>query len=72
MVFLIQNTQTRDATAVHLKLDELLRSIQNARTGLVQLEKLSDEELQSLQEEFARLCERNKIQPAGAQPQSAS
>src|SRR6476660_8522616 len=44
MVFLIQNTQNRDAKAVHLKLDELLRGVKGARTGLVDLEDLTDEE----------------------------
>ena len=59
MVFLIQNTQNRDAKAIHLKLDELLRSVEGARTGLVDLEDLSDTQLQRLQEEFKRLRERN-------------
>ncbi|MCK6627469.1 MAG: low affinity iron permease family protein [Anaerolineae bacterium] len=58
MVFLIQNTQNRDAKAIHLKLDELLRGIKGARTGLVDLEELSDEELEQLQQEFRRLRER--------------
>jgi low affinity Fe/Cu permease len=55
MVFLIQNTQNRDAKAIHLKLDELLRAVSEARTGMVDLEDLSDAELQRLQEEFERL-----------------
>src|SRR5215207_3511209 len=55
MVFLIQNTQNRDAKAMHLKLDELLRSVEGARTSMVDLENLSDEELNSLQGEFRRL-----------------
>ena len=54
-VFLIQNTQNRDAKAIHLKLDELIKGVSGARTGLVNLEKLSDEELAELQEEFNRL-----------------
>ena len=54
-VFLIQNTQNRDAVATHLKLDELIKGVEGARTGLVNLEKLSDEELQALQEEFDKL-----------------
>ena len=54
-VFLIQNTQNRDAVAIHLKLDELIKGVEGARTGLVNLEKLSDEELQALQEEFDKL-----------------
>jgi low affinity Fe/Cu permease len=55
MVFLIQNTQNRDAQAVHLKLDELIRAMKGARNRLVDLEKLSDEELQRLEKEFHRL-----------------
>src|ERR1017187_4051881 len=47
MVFLIQNTQNRDAKAIQLKLNELLRAVKGARTGLVNLESLSDEELTS-------------------------
>jgi low affinity Fe/Cu permease len=58
MVFLIQNTQNRDAKAMHLKLDELIRAVQGARNRLVDLEKLSDEELKQLEEQFTRL--RNK------------
>jgi low affinity Fe/Cu permease len=54
-VFLIQNTQNRDATAIHLKLDELIKGVGGARTSLVNLEKLSDEELTALQDEFNRL-----------------
>jgi low affinity Fe/Cu permease len=57
MVFLIQNTQNRDAKAIHLKLDELIRSVEGARNGLVNLEALSDEELKRLQREFERLSQ---------------
>jgi low affinity Fe/Cu permease len=55
MVFLIQNTQNRDAKAVHLKLDELIRALGPARNNLVDLEKLSDDELKKLETEFERL-----------------
>src|SRR6266581_4803981 len=55
IVFLIQNTQNRDTKAIHLKLDELLRGVKGARTGLVNLESLSDEELDRLQEQFKRI-----------------
>ena len=55
MVFLIQNTQNRDAMAMHLKLDELIRAMEGARNRLVDLEKLSDEELKRLEEQFTRL-----------------
>ena len=55
MVFLIQNTQNRDAKAMHLKLDELIRAIKDARDELVDLEDLSDEELKKLEEQFRRM-----------------
>ena len=54
-VFLIQNTQNRDAIAIHLKLDELIKGVPSARNHLVNLENLTDEELTALQEEFTRL-----------------
>jgi low affinity Fe/Cu permease len=57
MVFLIQNTQNRDARAIHLKLDELIRSVRNARNSLVDLEDMSDEELDKLQQEFRKFRE---------------
>src|SRR5437016_2590900 len=59
MVFLIQNTQNRDTKAIHLKLDELLRGVAGARTSLVNLENLSDDELERLQKEFERLRNRS-------------
>ncbi|WXA89728.1 low affinity iron permease family protein [Pendulispora rubella] len=58
MVFLIQNTQNRDAKAIHLKLDELIRCNANARNGLLALEDMSDEDLKGLQTEFEQLRER--------------
>jgi low affinity Fe/Cu permease len=58
MVFLIQNTQNRDAKAVHLKLDELIRALGPARNKLVDLEKLSDDQLKTLEEEFEKLRKR--------------
>jgi len=69
MVFLIQNTQNRDAKAIHLKLDELIRAVTGARTHLVDLENLTDEELNRLEREFRRIHEREKRKaemPAGA------
>ena len=55
MVFLIQNTQNRETRIVTLKLDELLRGVEGARTGMVQLDHMSDADLESVQREFARL-----------------
>lgn len=65
-VFLIQNTQNRDAKAIHLKLDELIRSADGARNHLVNLQELTDEELEQLQAEFTKLRERNTV--AAAEP----
>jgi low affinity Fe/Cu permease len=59
-VFLIQNTQNRDARAVHLKLDELISSIDGARNRFVDLEDVSDEELAILTNQFKQLRERAK------------
>ena len=55
MVFLIQNSQNRDAKAIHIKLDELIRGVRGARTELVDLEELTDEELDRLHAEFKAL-----------------
>lgn len=55
MVFLIQNTQNRDAHAIHLKLDELIKAVDAARNQLIDVEDLSDEQLKQLQEEFKRV-----------------
>jgi low affinity Fe/Cu permease len=63
MVFLIQNTQNRDAKAAHLKLDELIRALKGARNELIDLEKLSDEDLTSLEKQFElvrKKAERNE------------
>lgn len=61
MVFLIQNTQNRDARAMHLKLDELLRAVKGARVSMANLENLPDEELKKLSDEFRQLCEKRGI-----------
>jgi low affinity Fe/Cu permease len=55
MVFLIQNTQNRASKVVHLKLDELIRALGPARNKLVDLEELSDDELNNLEREFQKL-----------------
>jgi low affinity Fe/Cu permease len=69
MVFLIQNTQNRDAKAMHLKLDEIIRALKGARNQLVDLEDLSDEELKKLEEQFRRL--RTKAERNGTRPRKA-
>ena len=60
VVFLIQNTQNRDAKALHLKLDELIRSHVPARNEMIDIEKLSDEELDEIEHRYALICEERK------------
>jgi low affinity Fe/Cu permease len=55
MVFLIQNTQNRDAKAIHLKLNEIIRALHPAHDEMISVEKLSDEELDRLSEFYARI-----------------
>ena len=69
MVFLIQNTQNRDAKAIHLKLDELIRSTSRARNSIINLENLTDEELTRLQNEFAQLQKRAQSKQPNGKPQ---
>jgi len=57
MVFLIQNTQNRDALAMHLKLDELIQSMEGARDRLIGLEESTEGELDELHEEFQKVVE---------------
>jgi low affinity Fe/Cu permease len=66
MVFLIQNTQNRDAKAAHLKLDEVIRALKGARNELIDLEKLADEDLTSLEKQFERV--RKKAEGDGNNP----
>ncbi len=54
MVFIIQNTQNRDFTAIQLKLDELLRASKNTHRGMVNLHNMSDEDLRRLEKAFER------------------
>ncbi len=65
MVFLMQNTQNRDSKAIQLKLDELLRGVKGARTGLVKLETLTEEELVGLESEFEALQRSRQSGPTG-------
>jgi low affinity Fe/Cu permease len=66
MVFLIQNTQNRDAQAVQLKLDELIRVNRMARNAMIDLEDLSEEELERIREKFAGLAEQRASAAATA------
>jgi low affinity Fe/Cu permease len=62
MVFLIQNTQYRDAEAVQVKLDELLRSTRGAHNALLDLEELEDQELDEIRGRYAELATRAREQ----------
>src|ERR1700738_3365237 len=61
MVFLIQNTQNRDTSALQLKLDELIRVSESARNKLLTLEDLTEAELEQMKETFARIADRGGI-----------
>ena len=56
MVFLIQNTQNRDAEAMHVKMDELIRALEGAHNALLDLEELEDEELDEVRERYRKLA----------------
>jgi low affinity Fe/Cu permease len=55
MVFLIQNMQNRETRAINLKLDELLRAISTARNDIIDMENVSDEELEEVEEQFHQI-----------------
>lgn len=56
MVFLIQNTQNRDTAAMHIKLDELIRAVDNAHNALLDLEELDEKDLARFRERYERLA----------------
>jgi low affinity Fe/Cu permease len=68
MVFIIQNSQNRDARAIQLKLDELIRAVKGARTGMVRLEELTDQELSALTGDFEKL--RARLAATGQGPKA--
>lgn len=65
MVFLIQNAQNREAKAMQLKMDELLRAVKQARNEMIQIENLSEEDLFKYEQEFARLRARSSHKNPG-------
>ncbi len=65
MVFLIQNSQNRDAMAMHLKLDELIRAVKEARNNLIDSEHMTQEDLDHLGKIYARLAERAEKEKRG-------
>ena len=72
VVFLIQNTQNRDAKALHLKLDELIRSHHPANDDLIDIQKLSDEELDQLEERYEKIRKACEARRAGKKPEFAA
>ena len=56
MVFLIQNTQNRDSEAIQLKLDELIRAVEGAHNGLLDIEELTEEDLNRLRARYGKLA----------------
>lgn len=71
MVFLIQNSQNRDTRALHIKLDEIIRVQTEARNSLLNLEDMTDEDLDRLQQEFNNLHTREMENNGGVVPASA-
>ena len=57
MVFLIQNTQNKDAEAMHIKLDELIRALDKAQNALLNLEELEEPELDRIRTDYLKLAE---------------
>jgi low affinity Fe/Cu permease len=72
MVFVIQNSQNRDAKAIHLKLDELIRAVKGARNSMMELEDLSDDELRRFHDEFHKLTRRRGLRPPAEERARAS
>ncbi len=62
MVFLIQNTQNRDSSALQLKVDELLRAVRGAQNTFINLEALNQEDLEGVKRKYAELAEAARTQ----------
>jgi low affinity Fe/Cu permease len=73
MLFLIQNTQNRDSTALQLKVDELLRAVRGAQNAFIKLEDLSEEDLLRIKDRYTKLAESARAESSatassGSQP----
>jgi low affinity Fe/Cu permease len=62
MVFLIQNTQNKDAEAMHIKLDELIRALDNAQNALLNLEDLEEKDLDRIRGDYLKLAESARLE----------
>lgn len=62
MVFLIQNTQNKDAEAMHIKLDELIRALDNAQNALLNLENLDEKDLDRIRGDYLKLAESARLE----------
>jgi low affinity Fe/Cu permease len=71
MVFLIQNTQNRDARALHLKMDELISAVQGAKNSMIDIEDLPEEDLRRLQRQFEQLGKRAQQADPGVESDRA-
>jgi low affinity Fe/Cu permease len=72
MVFLIQNTQNRESSALQLKLDELLRSVRGAQNAFINLENLNEDDLRRLKEQYSAIAERARGESPAAGTGSTS
>ncbi|MDI7776375.1 low affinity iron permease family protein [Asticcacaulis sp. EMRT-3] len=58
MVFLIQNSQNRDGKVIQLKLDELIRALEGAETGLIEMDNMCEEDLEALRLHYSALAQK--------------
>jgi low affinity Fe/Cu permease len=72
MVFLIQNTQNRDGAAIQIKLDELVRAMDGAHNGLLDLEELSDAEIEAFRQKYVQLAETARAEIRRAEPDTGT
>ncbi len=61
IVFVIQNSQNRDTIGLNLKLDELIRAHKHARNSMIDLSRLSDEQLDQLERHYLRICDESDV-----------
>jgi low affinity Fe/Cu permease len=72
MVFLIQNTQYRDGEAIQIKLDELIRAAEGAQNGLLDLEELTEDELDRIRQKYLRLAEEARADIRGGRSETGT